>query len=581
MSNSKSFCEKYPELCDKYAVSQKNSLGLPTRKRNTVPVLPVTRPVPVLPVNRPIPVLPVNRPIPVLPVNRPSRRVPVKRQKDSLGLPIRKKDFVVPENNAQIPESALIGLRELNETFKEFKRKGTFENIGLGTEKVNETIEQHKYSRLSDVAYKKGYNDTEGAEEIIANGDYIPDFQAFQIIEPLSTKDYTVLRNGNTGEVVMSFRGSDTKFTDVKTVIENPERLANIEDWWVNLHTVMGNPERTQRYINSTKAVKTVASSLAIDPADIVFTGHSNGGGNARRQAEIFGAKAVTFNAADNPFKDMSNPEGIAEGTEVQAYRTVGDIVSAGHERLTPEHMTVNRLNAKTGTETNLIEQHGVEQFYNDNPVVENGVIENVRTTRLRNVLGTVGGLASLAGKGTGALIGAEAFAPVYEDAGEEAKSQAFLVADTGKMLAFDGLLDPGATMLDVIDTMGMGLLPSEKEHIRHSLGLNPSGPPPKSKPPALISFLAKSTGRAAQDAQLQSDRDLASEMGLTLGQYLTASDGQGFTRDSSGPISKAGQESVDRFAESDRQQQQVASQDVDTATGFTRGGKTYVEDTN
>jgi hypothetical protein len=582
MSDRKTFCDKYPELCVKDYFSSPNTervprgtLGLPqpTRRKGLVEYTPPTRRKGLVEYTPPI-----RRKGVVEEVAQPVRRKGNPNYKPRKGVI----DFEEPDT--EIPAGALEGLKKLNEKFQELKVKGkvsALQQIGLGTEKVSESLDQHKYGRLSDVAYKKGYNDTAGAEEIIANGDYIPDFVDFEILPELSTKDYTTLRNRTTGEVVMSFRGSDTKFADVKTIMENPERMTNIEDWWVNAHTMMGNPERTQRYKSSTKAVRSIANALGIEPSEIVFTGHSNGGGNARRQAEIFGSKAYTFNAADNPLKDMTNPEGAKEGTKVKAYRTIGDVVSAGHERLTPDHMEVERLNAKTGTETNLIEQHGVEQFYHDNPTVREGVVENVRTTKLRNVLGSATGVASMFGKGALGVVGAELFAPIYEDPEEEAKSQAFLAADTVKGLAFEGMLDPGGTLVDLVDTMGMGLLPEEKAHIRDLLGIKHNNkPPPKSKPPAIVSWLAGLTGRAKEDAELQADRDMAAEMGLTLSEYLTASRGRGFTGESASGISEEGQELIDRFAESDRQQAELASQDINNADGsFTRGGKTYYEE--
>jgi hypothetical protein len=142
-------------------------------------------------------------------------------------------------------------------------------------------------------------------------------------------------------------------------------------------------------------------------------------------------------------------------------------------------------------------------------------------------------------GKGALGVVGAELFAPIYEDPEEEAKSQAFLAADTVKGLAFEGMLDPGGTLVDLVDTMGMGLLPEEKAHIRDLLGIKHNNkPPPKSKPPAIVSWLAGLTGRAKQDAELQADRDMAAEMGLTLSEYLTASRGRGFTGESASGIS-------------------------------------------
>ncbi len=604
MSERKRFCEKYPDLCEKdyfsnYSKRSTSGLGLPVKerkpsepppRRNITDVEPPPRR-DFRPVDEYLPPSRRDfRPIQVPPRRdfRPVRNNPPRRdfrpvERDTLGLPTRRKKFNIPEQ-AETPESLLIAMKEGKEKLKELKVQG-LSKIGLGNEVVKESIEQHKYGRLSEASYRYGYGDKAGANDVISKGDYIPDMVDFEIIDPLSTKDYTTLRNKTTGEVVMSFRGSDTKFADVKTLMEDPSRATNVEDWWVNLHTMMGNPEKTQRYKSSTEAVRNVARTLGVEPSDIVFTGHSNGGGNARRQAEIFGAEAVTFNGADNPLKDMSNPEklgGVKEGARVKAYRTYGDVVSAGHESKTPDHMEVERLTAKAGTETNLIEQHGVDQFFHDNPKINSsGEIENVRTSKLKNFLGTAGGVA---GKSVLGIAGAEAFAPIYADKAVEAKEQAFLVADTGKALAFEGMLDPGATLLDAIDTMGMGLLPEEKKHIRKWLGVKEKKPP-KSKPPPLITWLSKLTGRYEQDQELERDREMAEEMGLTLNEYLTASHGRGFTGESATEITQEDIDQAQNFADvmsgiTQEQQEQIASQDVDDAdgSGFTRGGVHYVE---
>lgn len=513
MSNRKTFCEKYPELCVKDTFTNyrptrfESSLGIerkppPRRDITDVPSREEYTPPPrrnFMPLDEPN--------------YRPRRNItpvveppPISR-KDTMGLPVRRKPPSKPrdDDTPEIPESLLIAAKEAKEKLKEMKIEG-LSKVGLGNEKVIESIRQHKYARLADVSYAHGYGDTEKANEIIRNGEYIPDFVDFKILPELSTKDYTILKNSTTGEVVMSLRGSDTKFADVKTLMEDPSRAMNVEDWWVNAHTAMGNPEKTQRYKQTTKAVREVASALGIEPSEIHFTGHSNGGGNARRQAEIFGAKATTFNGADNPLKDMTNPQGAKEGTEVKAYRTYGDVVSAGHERLTPEHMEVERLTAKAGTETNLIEQHGIEQFYHNEPkMTGSGEIENVRTGKVKNMLGTIGGTIGQGAFGIGA---AEAFAPIYEDSRVEAKEQAFLFADTGKALAFDGMLDPGGTFVDLIQTMGMGLQPDEVKSIRHWLGLK-DHKKAKAKDPAVIKWLKKLTGRAEQDKELEEARTI------------------------------------------------------------------------
>ena len=450
-----SFCQKHPEWCVKYYGytpqrndEQDNKRRVSARRKGVVEYTP-----------------PVRR---KRTFETPAQRRKFDNEKDE---PQEKAQRVPQRPPAEYkigrePDGLIHAVKEMQNQYKQFQKK-TANKVGLGTEIVPESLEQHKFSRLSDVAYKYGYRDKSSALDIIKNGDYIPDFKNFRIVEPLSNKNWVVLKNRTTGEVVMSFRGSDNKFADVKTVLENPERAMNVEDWVVNAHTAMGNPEKTMRYNQALSGVDRVVETLGIEPQDIIFTGHSLGGGLARRVAEIHNAEAHVFNAADHPLIDMTHA-GSGEKGKVNAYRTYGDLVSAGHETQTPEHLKVTRLTAKPGTETNLIEQHGIEQFYYDAPVVKNGEVLSIRTSKLRNFLGTASGIA---GKGVAGLGAAEVFAPIYEDKSIEAKEQGFLFADTVKNLAFEGALEPGGTLVDVIDTMGMGLTPEEITGIRKMLG--------------------------------------------------------------------------------------------------------------
>ena len=403
--------------------------------------------------------------------------------------------------------------------------------LNLGVETKTESADQHLYARLSDVAYSHGYKQSNRTIELLKKTDY-------ELLPEFSTRNWAVLRNRVTKEVVMSFRGSDTKFADIKTVLADPARALNVEDWWVNMHTAIGRPELTRRYADAVRAVERVSTTLNIEPKDIIFTGHSKGGALGRRMAEIFNAKAFVFNPADTPVKDMTFP-GSGEKGDVTVYRTYGDLVSLGVERgQTPEHLKIVRMTAKPGTETDLIKQHDLSQFYN-----EGGELETPRTSKLRNFLGTT---SSTVASGLFGLGTAELFQPVYKNQGQEAFNQGLLFGDTAKTLALEGLLDPGGTVVDLIDTMGMGLLPQEKEHIRHALGLRPA-PPAQSTPPPFITALQKLSDRykqdqlvkalqegtpVAEDAHIQAmlDRNKAQEE-LVRTQDVATPDG-GFIRD-------------------------------------------------
>ena len=389
-------------------------------------------------------------------------------------------------------------VEDFNRLVNDIRLRGKVLANKLATEKVSESMTQHKYARLSDVAYKYSYNGKNKAEKIIKKGgEYLPDsFDKFKIVESLSGKDWTVLHNTETGENVVSFRGSDPDFYKAKVLAKNPERLLNAEDWFVNLHTMMGNPERTRRYQAAQRAVPQIARELGIEPEDLIFTGHSKGGGLARRMAEIFNTTAFTFNAADNPVKDMTYVN-IGPESRVRAFRTLLDPVSVGHESKTqPNHMTVERLSAKPGTEFDFIKQHDLSQFYHDNPEIRNGQVENVRTSRARNYAGGVAGAAGMLGL-------TESIAPVYKDARVETKEQIFMAADLAKFGPYQGLLDPGALMLDFVDFNGIRLMPEEKQKIRKALGIK-EREAPESKPPWIIKTLAKATGRYKQDQELK-----------------------------------------------------------------------------
>jgi hypothetical protein len=250
--------------------------------------------------------------------------------------------------------------------------------------------------------------------------------------------------------------------------------------------------------------------------------------------------------------------------------------------------MQITNLTAKPGTETNLIEQHGNSQFFHDNPKFnEFGEIETVRTGKVKNFLGSVGGTV---GQGMFGLGIGEALAPHYSDKRIEAKEQAFLIADTIKGVAYQGISDPGALFLDTIDMMGMGLRPDELEHIRTALGVKTNRPPPKSTPPALITWLQKKTGRYDEDQITRRIQAYADENNISFdeavavyfakeeieGEYETVS---GLADLSEDELHELGLE-IDRSGEIPKELRDILQQNpyLETRPGLNPGSGTYAK---
>ena len=98
-----------------------------------------------------------------------------------------------------------------------------------GTEKIGESLSQHKYSRIANSSYdyfnSKGQIDS--VHEDLQNSKYvyIDDLKDFKVDEELSTIDNLVLHNAKTGETSVSYRGTT----------DNPMRTKSfLKDWRIN-----------------------------------------------------------------------------------------------------------------------------------------------------------------------------------------------------------------------------------------------------------------------------------------------------------------------------------------------------------
>ena len=73
------------------------------------------------------------------------------------------------------------------------------------THSVVESVDQHKYARLAMSSYYR--NQPEKIDELL---NALPETESLAIVEELSKPQHSVFHNANTGETVVSFRGTTT-----------------------------------------------------------------------------------------------------------------------------------------------------------------------------------------------------------------------------------------------------------------------------------------------------------------------------------------------------------------------------------
>ena len=300
--------------------------------------------------------------------------------------------------------------------------------VKTGTETVTESIEQHKYARLTDMGYKHAYKQKGDFNKIKKEGaKYIENFEDFEVLEGLSDMTGTVFKNTTTGEIVIAHRGSDTAplefFADPVKYIKNSatragehfgknlfkgrinkeplkdmlldvRRIGNLEDWYVNARTVIGKEKTTRQYKESLNLIEKVSDATDVPIEDIVNIGHSKAGGQVRFSTEEIGGVGIIFDAADSPFVDH-HKENVPEETRIKSYYTEGSIVSSGQHlkhKHAPAHMEHKKIRPSPGNETSQVKRHTLkDNYYHDNPTInEEGEIEVEKVTAGRSAFGIV-----------------------------------------------------------------------------------------------------------------------------------------------------------------------------------------------
>jgi len=552
---SVAFCRKYPEICERKqqdfsSISSYDNLGIPIRRQGVRPI----------------------RRQGVREIQPPIRRQGVRE----IQPPIRRQGRydVREEEERQLQPPPKIGTtpvlenkirKEYNKKLADFK-ENLLKKAHIGTEEIVEEYDQHKYGWLSEGAYKSAYkNKTQALKALKQGGEYIPELNDFEIIPEHSSYNATAYINKTTGEPVFAVRGSDTEFHKLDKNLEAVMRgkpvgqrlKKGVNDWYFNLWGIARGKGTAQQEFKDIEAQYLRFQEAINKPhTEISKTGHSKGGFISEILGKKYGGKTRTFNAAEHPFiteQAVAHPE-----TDIVSYRHSLDGVSSGKiTKKQPSHTRVVNLNEVAGKENEVI-QHDLERFIKKPVRIgENGELIGEQTTRLRNVLGFMGGgAAALTLKNAIMAVPAYAIQPKYKTASE----RRFRNFQLGMDLTKGAIETEGASLLKLgeggLPMISMGsllgeeignmlvMIPEVRDGIDKAFGIKRKAYRFE-KPPAVINAIGKLTGRAKQDAYYENIQKKADAYGIDFIDALNMT----IETDEGVPLSEGAVEKAEHFA--------------------------------
>jgi predicted esterase YcpF (UPF0227 family) len=239
-----------------------------------------------------------------------------------------------------------------------------------GTHVVEESVAQHKYSRLAMTSYY--FKNQTKAKSILSN---MTETKDFQVDKELSTVEHSILHNPQTKETVIAFRGT-----------------SNLKDVGTDALVLTSQELKSNRFKESQKVFEATAEKYGRE--NIVTTGHSLGGSLSINIAQLQNIEGHHFNPAISARQvDQSYTSALRNNTAKQTiYRTHGDPVSIGGE-LTEAPLSQRetvRVHVRPENTDNFVAHHQLNNFYTDDGVREGNVIKSEKATLLSTGLDTL-----------------------------------------------------------------------------------------------------------------------------------------------------------------------------------------------
>jgi predicted esterase YcpF (UPF0227 family) len=193
---------------------------------------------------------------------------------------------------------------------------------------------QKKYALLAQAAYMEG--DKDKIDELIKQN---KDLYGFKLDESLSSQKNSVFVNPNSGEVVISYKGT------------NP---VNMEDLWDDFNIILGTETHTSRFKNAEDVYKNVESKFGKDNLRIV--GHSLGASVAMYIGEKHDIETHSYNPGISYRSAFQSHKNNVNKSYV--YTTESDPVSILRYANMDAHRTFVDVRQK-----DVIDPHSIDNF--------------------------------------------------------------------------------------------------------------------------------------------------------------------------------------------------------------------------
>jgi len=305
-----------------------------------------------------------------------------------------------------------------------------------------ESIEQHKYARLSKGSYMtyRGENVEKMLKDFKPTENFIVDTE-------LTNANATVFHDVKTGETVIAYRGTDPGSLNLNEIEKT--KLPNFSDLKTDGAILIGQEAKTTRFLEAEKTFQKTVNKYGKE--SINLTGHSLGSSQSLYIGEKFDIPSHNFNGAVsvNQVLDDVNNKYLLNKSEQILYRTHLDPVSVG-ALLTSKNSNRKVVNIDTHLDkaNTILETHDIEHFISEGSKVEGGVVKVVKSTKMAQ-------LSQLtAGNKSNVLFGSISAGVAYEMNKDKSKGeQVYRIGEAVADVSVEPLIDAG----DVIQSRALG----------------------------------------------------------------------------------------------------------------------------
>jgi predicted esterase YcpF (UPF0227 family) len=254
--------------------------------------------------------------------------------------------------------------------------KETFQN--QSTQTNFESIEQHKYARLSKGSYRTYRGENKELDEMLKG---FTETENFVVDTQLTNANATIFHNVKTGETVIAInRGIDPGSLNINEIEKT--KLPNFSDRKTDGAILIGQEAKTARFLEAEKTFQKTVNKYGKE--SINLTGHSLGSGQSLYIGEKFDVPSCNFNGTVSVNQALEDINNIYLSNKQLLYRTHLDPVSVD-SLLTSKHSNrkVININTHLGKANTILETHDIDHFISEGAEIEGGVVKVSKASKM------------------------------------------------------------------------------------------------------------------------------------------------------------------------------------------------------